>query len=161
MRSAIDARGSTIAAGLALLAGIGLIAGSLFRVGQRAPSADVVSRTVPLTVEGHHVERTVAGKTVVRDSHARARVRPVAFPSPNSGVLEGVGTDALDDLALPPPTPASIGAPPAPQSETSGGLATAAADFGDGVARGSQKAGARTAAFFKRFGKKVAASFGR
>ena len=163
MRSAIDARGSTIAATVALLAGISLIAGSLFRAGRSAPTVQVSSLLVPARVETHDVEQSAVRRVVVRDLQPRPRAAAVRFrfPSANSGVPEGIGTTSLEDLALPSSAPPLMTAPPVPQPETSDGLATAAAEFADGLAHGSQKTGARTAAFFKRFGKKVATSFGR
>lgn len=159
MRSAIDARGSTITAVVALLAGIALIAGSLLRAGHGARSVDVVSRTFVVPVQTPHVEQAAARTSVIRRAHVERRAMPLRFPSPDSGVPEAVGLTVLDDLAV--PSAPSTSTLPLSQPEKADGLATAAADFGDGLARGSQKAGARTAGFFKRFGRKVAASFGR
>lgn len=161
MRSIIDARGSTAAAGAALLAGITLIAGSLLRVAYREPAVDVVSWTVAAPVKTQPAERTVAPKRVVRTEHVSTRVRPVALRVPAAGVPDSVGLSALDGLALPAPVLTSTSGSPPSQPEASNGLAAAATSVGDGLARGSQKAGMRTAGFFKRFGKKVAASFGR
>jgi hypothetical protein len=160
MRSAIDARGSTIAAAVALLAGIALIGGTLLRVGDRAPSVDVASLTIRAAAKTHPVEQTAARKAVDRESRVGKRATPVRVPYANAGAPDVIGL-AADDLALPSPALTATGPTLHPQAEASGGLAAAATEFGDGLARGSQKAGARTAGFFKRFSKKVAASFGR
>jgi hypothetical protein len=76
--------------------------------------------------------------------------RPVSAPMPSATVVESVpGSPSASIASDAPPPLASISRTPW----------AAAADAGVAIGRGSQTAGVATAGFFRRFGKKIAASF--